>query len=246
MNRQNKVRSKKIFILVSALMLMLVLCGCRTRITNNTEVIQTLEDDGMMQESYQIRRDELGIPVAETPLFKGWESDDDEYGDYDEYYEDFETYDEEVYDDFEDEEVTDPNNRQDTNPVNRQPRQPVRQPVQVTTGDVKVTFDANSKDAKCSPSFVMLKKGSTYGTLPVPTRDGYDFKGWYTAKTDGDKVTSKTKLKSDKAHTLYAHWEKSKKDDKEEDKKEEEQKQEEDKTSDPEPQPQPEPEPQPQ
>ena len=75
-------------ILISALVLMMLLCGCRTRITNNTEVVGVISDDnGMLQQSYQVRRDELGIPVAEPPLFTGFGSEDEDYDgdeDYDE------------------------------------------------------------------------------------------------------------------------------------------------------------------
>lgn len=49
---------------------------------------------------------------------------------------------------------------------------------------------------------------STYGTLPTPTRDGYSFNGWYTAKTGGTKVTNTTKVTTAKDHTLYAQWQK--------------------------------------
>ena len=47
---------------------------------------------------------------------------------------------------------------------------------------------------------------STYGTLPTPTRTGYDFQGWFTAQTDGSKVESSTTVKTASNHTIYAHW----------------------------------------
>ena len=208
MIRDNKFRIKKITVFISAMLLMLLLCGCRTRITNNTEVVNVLENGDFMQESYQVRRDELGIPVAETPLFTGWESDSEEYDDYD-YYDEFEGFDDEEYDDEDD--TSDTRRKTDTTPANREQSQPVRRPAQTETEAIKVTLDVNAKDAKCSAAYVMIRKGSVYGTLPEPSRSGYSFKGWYTAKKDGDKVTSKTKLKSDKAHTLYAHWKKAEK-----------------------------------
>ena len=109
MNRRNAVRVKKISIVLSALLMLLLLCGCRTRITNNTEVGNVLTDEnGILQDSYQVRRDELGIPVAEAPLFKGTGSDDEEYTEYDEDYDDRydDDYDED-YDDRYDEEYRD-------------------------------------------------------------------------------------------------------------------------------------------
>ncbi len=45
---------------------------------------------------------------------------------------------------------------------------------------------------------------STLGTLPTPTRVGYNFNGWYTAKTGGSKVTTGTKVAGDA--TYYAQW----------------------------------------
>lgn len=44
----------------------------------------------------------------------------------------------------------------------------------------------------------------TAGTLATPTRSGYIFDGWYTAKTGGTKVTSAGKISKDQ--TIYAHW----------------------------------------
>ena len=48
--------------------------------------------------------------------------------------------------------------------------------------------------------------GNTYGTLPTPTRTGYDFDGWYTQETGGTKVTANTSVGTNPPTTLYAHW----------------------------------------
>lgn len=50
--------------------------------------------------------------------------------------------------------------------------------------------------------------GQTYGTLKKATRKGYNFKGWYTQKTGGDRITSDTKAEITENITLYAQWEK--------------------------------------
>ena len=42
------------------------------------------------------------------------------------------------------------------------------------------------------------------GTLPTPTRSGYTFDGWYTAKDGGTKVSESLKVTAN--ITLYAHW----------------------------------------
>jgi len=47
-----------------------------------------------------------------------------------------------------------------------------------------------------------------YHKLPIPTRTGYKFQGWYTGKEDGEKVESDTTVSAKTSHVLYAHWEK--------------------------------------
>jgi uncharacterized repeat protein (TIGR02543 family) len=66
---------------------------------------------------------------------------------------------------------------------------------------VKVTLDTAGGDA-LSPNYRMVKKNATVGTLPTPVREGYVFKGWYTA--GGSKVTASTKVSANA--TYYAHW----------------------------------------
>lgn len=68
-----------------------------------------------------------------------------------------------------------------------------------------VTFDANGGSVSTASKTVTYD--STYGTLPVPTRAGYKFLGWYTAKSGGTQITSSTKVIITAAQTLYAHWE---------------------------------------
>ena len=41
--------------------------------------------------------------------------------------------------------------------------------------------------------------------MPVPTRTGYIFTGWYTSASGGSEVTSSTIMKSE-SMTIYAHW----------------------------------------
>ena len=48
--------------------------------------------------------------------------------------------------------------------------------------------------------------GDSYGSLPTPTRPGYTFDGWFTAKTGGEKITSASKVTTFGVHTLYARW----------------------------------------
>lgn len=50
---------------------------------------------------------------------------------------------------------------------------------------------------------------STYpiNDIPVPTREGYNFIGWFTDPVGGTQVTSSTIINTQNAHEIYAHWE---------------------------------------
>lgn len=69
---------------------------------------------------------------------------------------------------------------------------------------VKVTLDPNG--GTVSPTYVYVPVGGSYGSLPNPTKTGYTFQGWYTAKSGGTRVNGSTKVTNPKPHTLYAHW----------------------------------------
>lgn len=50
--------------------------------------------------------------------------------------------------------------------------------------------------------------GETYGELPVPTKEGYHFLGWYTSvDEEGIKITEDTIVNLSSIQVLYAHWE---------------------------------------
>lgn len=67
-----------------------------------------------------------------------------------------------------------------------------------------VTFNANGGTVSNNSKTVVY--GSKLGTLPTPTQDYYDFDGWFTAATGGDKVTADTVFTSSKNEIYYAHW----------------------------------------
>ena len=67
-----------------------------------------------------------------------------------------------------------------------------------------VTLDANG--GSVSPASKSVTLGGNYGSLPTPTRLGYTFTGWYTAKTGGTRVYNYGNLVSSASHILYAHW----------------------------------------
>ena len=67
-----------------------------------------------------------------------------------------------------------------------------------------ITFNANG--GKVSTASKTVNGGTAIGTMPTPTRSGYTFTGWFTAKTGGTKVYSTTKVTNNM--TLYAQWKK--------------------------------------
>ena len=67
-----------------------------------------------------------------------------------------------------------------------------------------VVFDAN--EGVCQTNSFTYVAGGKYGWLPIPVRAGYEFLGWYTAKTGGSVVTSDTVVSNISTRTLYAHW----------------------------------------
>lgn len=69
-----------------------------------------------------------------------------------------------------------------------------------------ISFDAN-KGKKVKTTLTLTYK-DTYGKLPKTSREGYQFKGWYTKKTGGTKVTAKSVFKGKDDQILYAHWKK--------------------------------------
>ncbi len=66
-----------------------------------------------------------------------------------------------------------------------------------------MTFDANG--GTCDTATGDINGGRSMRTLPEPTRDGYTFDGWYTAKTGGDEITIDT-IPEGRDITVYAHW----------------------------------------
>ncbi|MCQ2391533.1 MAG: InlB B-repeat-containing protein, partial [Kiritimatiellae bacterium] len=80
----------------------------------------------------------------------------------------------------------------------------VDQVVWTPSATYTVTFNANG--GSCGTSSKTVTTGSTYGTLPTPTRSGYTFAGWYTSSSGGTQVTSSTTVSLTANQTLYAHW----------------------------------------
>ena len=68
-----------------------------------------------------------------------------------------------------------------------------------------VTLDANG--GTVSPTTIQCTTGETYGALPIPTRSGWRFLGWFDAQTGGNQIDGETQFTDSSPTTLYAHWE---------------------------------------
>lgn len=71
-----------------------------------------------------------------------------------------------------------------------------------------VTFNSNG-GSTCDS--ITVTQGSTYGTLPTPTKTSYAFAGWFTKDgsttgTWGSEITSTSDVKITSNTTLYAKW----------------------------------------
>ena len=65
-----------------------------------------------------------------------------------------------------------------------------------------ITFDKN--EGTCASESAITSAEGKLAVLPIATRNGYTFNGWYTTTTDGIQVTTSTVFTSDT--TIYAQW----------------------------------------
>lgn len=87
--------------------------------------------------------------------------------------------------------------------------------VTITKGGVVVEFNYapdvyrivfNANGGQVDPVTANVAYGSTYANLPVPTRDGFEFVGWYNKLSGGIKVDETVKVTTGYYSTLYARW----------------------------------------
>ena len=78
--------------------------------------------------------------------------------------------------------------------------------IKVNGTQVTVYFSAGT-GATVSPSSKTVTVDLTYGDLPIPTRTGYTFDGWFTSQEYTTEVTETTVVPSGHMSiTLYAKW----------------------------------------
>ncbi len=69
-----------------------------------------------------------------------------------------------------------------------------------------VSFSLNYSGSGSNPANKTVTYNAPYGTLPEPTRIGYQFDGWYTRSQGGSKVEETTIVSTQSNHTIYARW----------------------------------------
>lgn len=72
--------------------------------------------------------------------------------------------------------------------------------------DSSFTLTYNANGGQCDVASDSIIYNLEYGELPIPTRTGYTFDGWYTSASGGEKITKDSIVTVTKDQTLYAHW----------------------------------------
>lgn len=71
---------------------------------------------------------------------------------------------------------------------------------------IVVSFDANGGDAVEETFTLRYGDIYPYNELPTPSREGFEFVAWYTAKEGGSEIKANTKVTSVTDVVLYAKW----------------------------------------
>ncbi len=70
--------------------------------------------------------------------------------------------------------------------------------------DTTITFNANGGTSGVTAQDFAW--GEAYGTLPVATRTGLAFEGWFTEADGGNQITAGSIVPNEEGVVLYAHW----------------------------------------
>lgn len=92
-----------------------------------------------------------------------------------------------------------------TIPPSTMPAEDLHFIAQWTQNSLTINFDSQGGSAP-SPASKQVLFDSEYGDLPIVTRTGFDFDGWYTSTSNGTKVTKETIVNNPENHTLFAQW----------------------------------------
>lgn len=84
---------------------------------------------------------------------------------------------------------------------------PINATSQYNPNQYTVTFDKNG--GVTDVDSIIVTYDSDYSDLPIPTKPGYEFAGWFTEIDEGDKISPEDTVKILDDITLYAHWDAS-------------------------------------
>lgn len=73
-------------------------------------------------------------------------------------------------------------------------------------GKEMYTVELDANGGELSQDMLMVIQGEVYGYLPVPTKTGSVFAGWYTDETYSVRITSETICTKTSEHMLHALW----------------------------------------
>ncbi len=78
----------------------------------------------------------------------------------------------------------------------------------VPANSVKLNVNGGKLPANASDTILVSSTGENnkWPILPQPTRDGYDFLGWYTETTGGNKIIAGSEVVGEPPLQLYAQW----------------------------------------
>lgn len=77
---------------------------------------------------------------------------------------------------------------------------------QWTPNVYQISLDAQGGALAADEASVEATFDAPIGKLPVPTREGYEFLGWFTQPQGGDEVTAETMYRMAGPSTYYAQW----------------------------------------
>ena len=199
MKKYKGSKLNKMLLLIAALAMVLLLSGCRTRISNNTEVASTISDEeGWLQESYQMRRDELGMPVAKKPFFNG--GDQEEFDDYSEEFDrdlqeldqyEYEPEDESLDDDNDDTDSGSSQTASNSSSTERSPRSATPKRKTESTAKKKTNTDKKETETEPEPAPNTNTNTAPPQEQPVPQEQQEQQeqpKKSYTVSFDGNGV----------------------------------------------------------
>ncbi|MBR4211184.1 MAG: InlB B-repeat-containing protein, partial [Oscillibacter sp.] len=68
------------------------------------------------------------------------------------------------------------------------------------------TVTLNPNHGELLEESVTVTYSQPYGEIPVPSREQYEFAGWYTELDGGERITEQSTVTLTEDQTLYAHW----------------------------------------